>query len=251
MRRRGRRVGHHHVVLGAHLQEPLDPRGGVVGSLALVAVRQQQHDRGALAPLLLGRGDELVDDRLRAVDEVPELGLPQHQRVGSLDRVAVLEAEGGVLAEQGVVDPELGLVLAQVEQRRPLVAGLAVVQDGVPLHERAAARVLPGEPDRHALHEQRAEREQLAASPVDAALAGHRARACTSCCSLGCTVKPSGMFTNASPMRCMSSTVMAVGAAGGRLLVGLTARPAARGRRGPRMSGPERLPGAWCRAPGP
>ena len=44
----------------------------------------------------------------------------------------------------------------------------------MPLHERAAARVLPGEPDRHALLEQRAEREQLAHGPVDAALADHR-----------------------------------------------------------------------------
>ncbi len=43
----------------------------------------------------------------------------------------------------------------------------------MPLHERAAARVLPGEPDRGALEQQRAEREQLAVAPVDPALARH------------------------------------------------------------------------------
>ena len=70
-----------HVVLGAQLQEPLDAgrrsgRGPGPRSRAAAAAR-----RRALAPLLLAGGDELVDDRLRAVDEVAELRLPQHQRV--------------------------------------------------------------------------------------------------------------------------------------------------------------------------
>jgi hypothetical protein len=45
-------------------------------------VGQQQHEAALLAPLVLGGGDELVDDDLAAVDEVAELRLPQHQRVG-------------------------------------------------------------------------------------------------------------------------------------------------------------------------
>ena len=88
-----RRMRDRHVVLGAQLQVALDAGRGVVRALALVAVRQQQHDAGALPPLLLGAGDELVDDDLGAVGEVAELGLPEHQRIRALHRVAVLEAE--------------------------------------------------------------------------------------------------------------------------------------------------------------
>ena len=75
--RRGRRLGDHERVVGGHRQEPLDARRGVVGALALVAVRQQQHDAGLLAPLGVAGGDELVDHGLGAVDEVAELRLPQ------------------------------------------------------------------------------------------------------------------------------------------------------------------------------
>ena len=113
---------HRHVVLGAHLQVALDPRGGVVRALPLVAVRQQQHDRGALAPLLLRAEMNSSTMRLRAVGEVAELGLPQHERVRPLDRVAVLEAHRRELAQQRVVDPEPGLLVGEVEQRRPLLA---------------------------------------------------------------------------------------------------------------------------------
>ena len=60
-------------------QEPLDPGRGVLGALALVAVGQEQHQAGMLAPLVLGGDEEVVDDDLGAVDEVAELGLPGHQ----------------------------------------------------------------------------------------------------------------------------------------------------------------------------
>ena len=166
-------VDHAHVVLGAHLQEALDAGGGVVRPLSLVAVGEEQdHGRG-LRPLLIGRGDELVDDRLRAVHEVAELGLPQHEGVGALHGVAVLEAEGGVLGQQRVVDPELRLVLGEVPQRRPRVAGDPVVEHRVALREGAALGVLARQADRHALHEQRAEGRQLGEAPVDAAVDGH------------------------------------------------------------------------------
>ena len=173
MRGRGRRARDDHVVLRAHLQVALDARRRVVGPLALVAVRQQQHDGRLLAPLLVGGGDVLVDDRLRAVGEVAELRLPQGQRVGPLDRVAVLERHRAVLAQQRVVHVEAALVLAEVRQRQPLLAVRAVVDDRVTLHEGSAARVLPGEAHVRALHEERAEGEELAEAPVDRAAAAH------------------------------------------------------------------------------
>lgn len=49
---------------------------------SLVAVREQ-HDYATLSdPLGLATGDELINDALRRVGEVAELGLPQHHRVG-------------------------------------------------------------------------------------------------------------------------------------------------------------------------
>ena len=44
-------------------------------------------------PLREAGDDELVDRDLRAVDEVAELRLPEHERLGRGDRVAVLEAD--------------------------------------------------------------------------------------------------------------------------------------------------------------
>ena len=85
-------------------------------SLALVAVRQQEHQRWFLAPLGAGGRQELVDDDLRAVGEVAELGLPQDQRLWCVDAVAVLESQAGVLRERTVVDAERGLCLGHVNR---------------------------------------------------------------------------------------------------------------------------------------
>ena len=60
---------------------PLEPGGGVFGSHALVAVRQQ-HDESRLSdPFGLTGSDKLIDDTLRRVVEIAELRLPNHQRV--------------------------------------------------------------------------------------------------------------------------------------------------------------------------
>src|SRR5258708_22235805 len=101
--RRRRGDGDADVAVGAQLQEALEPRTGMLRPLALVAVRQQQRQPRARAPLRLARGDELVDDDLRAVDEVAELRLPEHQRVRRGGAVAVLETDRRGLAQRAVV----------------------------------------------------------------------------------------------------------------------------------------------------
>ena len=78
----------------------------VIRPLAFVAVRQQEHQRRRQAPLGAPRGDELVDDHLRAVDEVAVLRLPDDQPARLLDVVAELEADRGVLGERAVADLE-------------------------------------------------------------------------------------------------------------------------------------------------
>ncbi len=76
-----RRHAHRHVVLGAELQEALEARRGVLGTLPFVAVRQEQRQPADATPLGLARGDELVDDDLRAIGEVAELAFPDHEAV--------------------------------------------------------------------------------------------------------------------------------------------------------------------------
>lgn len=78
-------MGHRHVVLRAQLEVTLDAARGMVGSLTLVAVGQEHDDTGVLLPLLLGGGDELVDDGLRTLCEVTELSLPRHEGVLAFD----------------------------------------------------------------------------------------------------------------------------------------------------------------------
>ncbi len=98
-----------HVLACGELQEALYAGGGVFGTLAVVAVGQEHDDAGEQAPLGFAGGDELVDDALRAVDEVAELGLPEDESFGVVARVAVLEAESGGFGEQRVVRPRIGL----------------------------------------------------------------------------------------------------------------------------------------------
>ena len=78
----------------------------MLGPLALVAVRQEHHETRHAAPLVLAARDELIDDHLRAVGEVPELCLPNDERPRVGGRVAVLEAEDGRLGEGTVHDLE-------------------------------------------------------------------------------------------------------------------------------------------------
>ena len=86
----------------------------MIWSLALVPVGQQQHDRGVLLPLGATRGDELIDDHLRDVREVAVLSLTEHERVGCVYAVAVLEAERPRLGQRTVVDGEGGTSIREM-----------------------------------------------------------------------------------------------------------------------------------------
>ena len=154
------------VVLGGRGQEPLDARRGVLGTLPLVPVGEQQHEAALLAPLVRRGDDELVEHDLRPVDEVAELRLPADQGVGTDDRVAVLERHAGELRQRRVVGHEPGLVAAEVVQGHVLAARLVVHEHAVALAERAASGVLAGQADRRALEQQRPEGELLAHRPV-------------------------------------------------------------------------------------
>ena len=179
-----RRCGRHrdrHRALRPQLQEAFDASRGVVGTLPLVAVRQQQYDVGQLSPLGFARADELVDDRLRSVDEVAELRLPQHQGVGISHGVAVFEADGRVLRQRRVVHQETAAVGRPVRaprqqvQRGELGTGVRVDHHGVALGEGAAPGVLTGQPDEFALGQEGSQCQEFGERPVDLALVGHLA----------------------------------------------------------------------------
>ncbi len=141
--------------------------------LAFVAVREQQHETAVLLPLVLGGHEELVDDDLGAVGEVAELGLPDGERLGVGDRIAVFEAEHRVFAEQRVVNPEVGVLVGQRAEQDVLGAGLEVDQCRMPMAEGAPTRVLPRKTDRGAFAQQRSHRHCLAERPVDLACCEH------------------------------------------------------------------------------
>src|SRR6218665_2413938 len=155
------------VVLGAQAQEALQTGAGVLGALALVAVGQEQGEAAEPPPLALTGGDELVDDDLRAVGEVTELGLPEGEAVRHVQAVAVLEAEHAHLRQRAVVDVEAGLALGELVERRVLLARLHVVEHGVAVAERAALAVLAAQADRVALGDERGVGERLALAPLD------------------------------------------------------------------------------------
>src|SRR4029077_1049773 len=95
---------------------------------------------------------------------------PQHERFGRRGGVPVLEAEAGELGERAVVELERSARAREGLDRRIATPVRRVVQDEVTLAERAALRVLSGEPDRGALAQERRERQGLRVGPLDLAV---------------------------------------------------------------------------------
>ena len=207
-----RAVGDADVVLRRELEEALEARARVLGAVALVPVRQQKRQARGLLPLRAARDDELVDDDLRAVDEVAELRLPEDERVGRGDRVAVLEAERRELGERRVVDLERRGRGRQVPgaacASRPVTGSWSTAWrcENVPRSVSwPESRI--GNP----LLEERRERERLGVAPVDPALArAPRAGARAGARASGSPRSPRGTRSS-----CSSSSRQAVGRHGG------------------------------------
>ena len=99
------------IVFGGEEQESFEAGARMLGAFAFEGVRQEQHDAAEAAPLVFGTGDELVDDHLGRVDEVAELGFPEDEAFGVVERVAVLETQRAGFAERAVDDIDAGLVV--------------------------------------------------------------------------------------------------------------------------------------------
>src|SRR5207248_11378430 len=92
----------------------------VLGPLPFEAVGQEHDQAARTQPLRLAGGDELVDDRLRAIGEVPELRFPQHQRLRIRQRVAVFESEHAEFGERWI--PHLEAAAVDLAPRNMLPA---------------------------------------------------------------------------------------------------------------------------------
>ena len=163
-----RRHGDRHIVLGAQLQVPLETCARMLWSLAFIAMRQEQHQARHAQPFHLARGDELIDDDLGAVGEIAELRLPEHQRLGLGEAVAIFEADHRFFRKQRVDHFEFGLTAADVVERHIALFGFLIDQHRVALRKGSARGILTRKPHRKAIVQERAESERFAGSPVDA-----------------------------------------------------------------------------------
>lgn len=154
-------------ILVAELEETLETAGRVLRTLTIVTVGQGHDKAGTLHPLGLTRGDELIKDDLGVVGEVTELRLPHDETIRVGERVTVLKAKSTVLAQRGVGDDKLALVLADVLERGEDVLSLLVMEDGMTLGEGATLNILARNADVLALRDKSTESQSLSSRPVD------------------------------------------------------------------------------------
>lgn len=162
------------VVARGELEKPFDARAGMFGALALVSMGKKHHHSGQQTPLIFARGDELIDDDLRAIGEITELRFPEHESLREIAAEAVFEAENGGLGKGRIIDFEPALIGRHVFERDVFFFSFGVDESGVALVERAAAAILPGEAHGHSLQKEGAEGQRFGHSEIDGALAvGH------------------------------------------------------------------------------
>jgi len=135
-------VGDGHIIFGAELKKSFEAGAGVFGSLAVVAVGEEESKAGGGAPFRFRGGDVLIDLSLGAVGKITELSFPEDEHIWAVEGVAVIEAENGGFGEGTIVDAEGGLIFREVFERNIAGTGTKVVDGGVAMAEGAAAAVL-------------------------------------------------------------------------------------------------------------
>jgi hypothetical protein len=138
-------------VLVGELEETLNTARAVLRSSTLITVRKEHNQTRLTEPLVLTRGDELINDDLGTVGEVTELSLPKDQSVGVFKGVSKLESKLGKLGEGGVRELSALALGRDVVQWSVSLAGLLVVQNCVALGECTSLNVLTSETDMVAL----------------------------------------------------------------------------------------------------
>jgi hypothetical protein len=114
---RRREVTDLQVVVCAELQKAFEVGVRVFRPLSFKAVRQQHYQTARAEPLRLTAADILIDDDLRAVNKVSELGFPDNQTGRAGKRIAVFKAEYGKLRKRAVVYAERRVSSGKLRER--------------------------------------------------------------------------------------------------------------------------------------
>ena len=109
--------------------------------LPFIAMRQQHDQARHTQPLCLARGDELVNDHLRAIGEVTKLAFPQHHRLRVSERIAVIKAQHAKFREQRIEGFNFRLTFADIIERRVFSLVRLINQHSVAMAEGAALHI--------------------------------------------------------------------------------------------------------------
>src|SRR6185295_19809648 len=104
-------------------------------SLPLISVRQQADETRHAQPFALARRDELVEQHLRTVGKITELGFPQCESAWLGGGIAVLETEDGLLGEHRIEYLVAPLWAAEMIKRGVTFFSILIEQHRVALGE--------------------------------------------------------------------------------------------------------------------
>src|SRR5688572_5578782 len=159
--RRGAWITDLHIVFGAEAQKAIQPAAGVVRPLALVAMRQKQHQIAGLTPFCFRAGDEVIDDYLSPVGKVSELSFPEDQAERVRHAIAKLKTQNCRLGKGAIEHFEAGLIGLQVVQGNELLTAFQIAENQMSLAEGAAGAILAAQPHGSSLADKRAEGQRL------------------------------------------------------------------------------------------
>ena len=80
-------------------------------------MRKQHHQTGEQSPFIFAGDDELVDDDLRAIGEIAELCLPQHQAIRIVAAESIFKTQHGSFGQNRVVGRKPCLIGREVRKR--------------------------------------------------------------------------------------------------------------------------------------
>lgn len=135
-------IRYNHIQLCAHLQHPFHSCAGVFRTLTFITMRQKHYKSIHPVPLLFAAGYELVDDDLCTICKVPELCLPQHQRIWRSHCISIFKTYYAVFAQKRIVYSELSCSARNVSKPAVRLIGHLVADDSVTMRKCASPNIL-------------------------------------------------------------------------------------------------------------
>jgi len=152
------------------LKESLQSGGGVLGTIAVIAVRQE-HDQSILnVPLGLSRDDFSINHNLGSIGKISELSFPETESVGVGLGVTILESKDSVLGQVRASSDEVSDATSVGDDRvdRDVRAISVLVEDvGVSVGESSSFNILSRKADVVTFVNQSGESEGFSLSPGD------------------------------------------------------------------------------------